>query len=336
MVRTITVSNVNQALSNALWYLNTAGQVEPSRNGDVLVAPEPVITTYRQPKERVLFSPKRNANPFFHLMESLWMLAGRNDLEWPMFFNGRFQEYSDDGKIINGAYGYRWRHRFQKDQLMVLVDHLKAEPNSRRAVLTMWDATTDLGAQSRDFPCNTHVYFDLRGGVLNMTVCCRSNDLLWGAYGANVVHFSMLQEYLAGWLKVEVGEYRQFSNNFHLYLDILSESELTFLALDAEAYDEYRTPHIRPQSIYTSEISMDLWDQDLSWFLSDPYGDTEYAHAFFNGVVAPMYAAWHDRKHGYNSGILSAQAITAPDWRIACVGWINRAEQKKRDLHERA
>ena len=43
--RIITTRNVNQALPDALWHLHVAGERETSRNGAVLVAPGPVITT---------------------------------------------------------------------------------------------------------------------------------------------------------------------------------------------------------------------------------------------------------------------------------------------------
>jgi thymidylate synthase len=55
--------------------------------------------------------------------------------------------------------------------------------------------------------------------VLDLTVLCRSNDVVWGAYGANAVHFSVLQEYLAGRIGVDVGVMYQFSNNYHGYVD---------------------------------------------------------------------------------------------------------------------
>ena len=63
----------------------------------------------------------------------------------------------------------------------------------------MWDAKQDLSHrnESKDLPCNTHVYFSIREGFLDMTVCNRSNDLIWGCCGANAVHMSFLQEYVA-------------------------------------------------------------------------------------------------------------------------------------------
>ena len=59
---------------------------------------------YRQyiltPCERVLLYPERNANPFFHLYESLWMLAGRNDVAGPARYAKNMNNYSDNGVTL--------------------------------------------------------------------------------------------------------------------------------------------------------------------------------------------------------------------------------------------
>ena len=89
-MKVINARNVNDALAAGLRYLWAEGIPETSRNGPVLVAPTPVTTVYSHPTERVLLSPTRDANPFFHLMESLWMLAGKNDIALPVQFNKRF------------------------------------------------------------------------------------------------------------------------------------------------------------------------------------------------------------------------------------------------------
>jgi hypothetical protein len=131
---------VSEALHNGLHAIRVFGIAKPSRVGDVLVMPRPVMTEYQDPTNRVLFSPMRDANPFFHVMETLWMLAGRNDLPWLVRFNKRFASYSDDGGLTQpGAYGYRWRNYFGHDQLMDIILELKQNPDSRRVVLTMWD-----------------------------------------------------------------------------------------------------------------------------------------------------------------------------------------------------
>src|SRR5437016_2476859 len=90
-------TTVSEALSQGLHAIRVHGIEKPSRVGAVLVMPRPVLTEYKDPTNRVLFSPMRDANPFFHVMETLWMLAGRNDLPWLTRFNKRFEAYSDDG-----------------------------------------------------------------------------------------------------------------------------------------------------------------------------------------------------------------------------------------------
>ena len=99
----------------------------------------------------VLFNSARDCNPWFHLYESLWMLAGRNDVASIAYYAKNMANYSDDGKTLNGAYGFRWRHMVARgqpwkgvDQLDILVNHLKADPTSRRAVLQMWNVEDDL------------------------------------------------------------------------------------------------------------------------------------------------------------------------------------------------
>ena len=92
----IAARNVTEALHIGLGHLNKNGVWLETRTGKVLEYPAPVATTYYHPKERVLFSPIRDANPFFHLFEALWMLGGQEDVDYVSFFNKRMLDYSDD------------------------------------------------------------------------------------------------------------------------------------------------------------------------------------------------------------------------------------------------
>lgn len=353
-MKVLEVRNVNHAVAKAIPYLLSEGLTERSRNGDVLVAPGPVMTVYQNPRERVLYSQTRDANPFFHLMESLWMLAGRNDLAFPMYFNKRFESYSDDGKFIHGAYGYRWRLWFGMDQIAHIVEELREKPGSRRAVLQMWSAPGDLcsigigddkgnvvdqigGLNCKDVPCNTHAYFDLRHGKLNMTVCNRSNDAIWGAYGANAVHFSILQEYIASQLNATVGVYRQFSNNFHAYTDVYNIEKLQKIAGESAASDFYKVDKgffidknnvVEPYPLMTVK-SVELWNEDLRNFMAAPDRLHTYADPFFSLVARPMYLAWMMRKEKLGNGHAEVERIVAKDWKLACTQWIARRERNK-------
>ena len=91
----------------------------------------------------------------------------------------------------------------------------------------MWSPVEGEGRK----PCNTQIYFWSRNGKLNMTVANRSNDMIWGAYGANAVHMSFLQEYVASMCGVKCGIYTQFTHNLHAYLDTLKTLKIISFVL---------------------------------------------------------------------------------------------------------
>lgn len=324
----ITVPNVNVALTDGLWKMHLMGEREDSRNGPVIVMPGPVLTEYLKPQERVLFSPDRDANPFFHFMEALWMLGGHNEVGKLTAYNAGMARYSDDGEHLHGAYGFRWREWFSFDQLEALIAHLHADPKSRRAVLAMWSPSGDLvasegvgGVGSKDLPCNTHCYVDLRGGKLNLTVLCRSNDMLWGAYGANQVHFGFLQEYLAMHLGARLGVLRQFSNNFHLYPAVFTTERLDRMRHDL--HDPYGV-HVTPLPLLQRGEDPQAWDRDLRHFWLEEHSSKFYT-VFFADAAWTLRMAWRKHKAGdQRNAIALAESCAAADWGRACVEWLER------------
>jgi hypothetical protein len=322
----INARNVSEALYLGYQHIRSAGIERTSRAGNMLEMPVPVTTVFRKPCERVLFYPQRDANPFFHLIESLWMLAGRNDVESLATYNKRMATYSDDGKTLNGAYGYRWRAYYGRDQLEQAARRMKRYPNDRRTVVAMWDAERDLHESnlSKDIPCNTHIYFSLRDGLLDMTVCCRSNDMIWGAYGANAVHFSVLLEYMAAKVGAKVGTYYQISNSFHAYLDTLQK--LDGLVAD---YDPYlnitKVRHYDPIPVVTPE-TLDRFNADLDAFFNPKQGKP-LTTTFFANTIIPMENAWLMWKQKDMGAALGhAHQIEALDWQKACCEWLRRRD----------
>jgi thymidylate synthase len=334
----ITAVDVNDALAQGLEYIFTYGKEEPSRNGPVLVAPTPVTTKYLYPHRRVLFSPTRDANPVFHCLEALWMLAGHNDIAFPKKFNSKFGAYSDDGVTQRGAYGYRWRQWFGYDQLKVIIDELKTNSASRRCVLAMWDGgqlsywdndTTrgephpgDLLATTVDKPCNTHIYFRVRDGVLDMTVCCRSNDILWGAYGANAVHMSFLLEYMATAIGVSMGVYYQVSNNYHLYTDVLGREK------GEQIIEECHGALLVVENV-PLVANPETFDKELQRFMQNPGAAFDYENEFLGRVGMPMYLAWEAKSTSITDALAHAAYITDTAWRLACTEWLERLEVRR-------
>lgn len=221
----IVTDNINIGFKQAIDLIKEEGVTEDSRNGPVLRLPAPILIEHQDPLNRYLLSKRRDANPFFHLFELMWMLEGKNDLAPLLMYNPGMAQYSDDGTTLRGtAYGHRWRKHFGFDQLEDIITGLKADPTSRRYVMSMWDPQTDLkgAGTSKDLACNLQVIFSARAGdskLLDMTVTNRSNDLIYGSLGSNVFHFSGLLEYVAWRAGMHVGKYYQFSTNLHVYTE---------------------------------------------------------------------------------------------------------------------
>lgn len=381
----IEARNVCEALPKGLEYLLYFGEPQQSRNGPVIVAPGPVTTVYERPTERVLFSAVRDANPFLHLMESLWMLAGRDDVAFLNRFVGDFgARYGEADGRLHGAYGHRWRRALGFDQLDHVVEVLRRDPTSRQCVVQMWDASwfdtsyygstpehdrpheigcDDLRGSWRDRPCNTHVYLRVReqpsftdkaseadrrerrmvgtynSHVLDITVCCRSNDIIWGAYGANAVHFSVLQEYLAARIGVGVGRYYQVSNNYHAYVSEIDRlcgrcappfvraqqrgGSLVDCLSDNRYIRHSSRPLVDVPEAFDAEVRTVLAAYETG-FADDGLVEG-LGNSFLERVVVPALRA-HSEYREKSWGLCKEylDCIRAPDWRVAMTEWIDR------------
>jgi hypothetical protein len=308
--------------------LRKHGQRRKSRNGVVTMMDEPVILEITFPDERVVFDPVRNANPFFHVMEFVWMMTGGRSIEWLEHFNSRMVEYCDPGTTHNhGAYGHRWLEHFKTDQLEYVIETLKADPDSRRAVMGMWDPAVDNDFHV-DVPCNTHIYFNMNlHGYLDMTVCNRSNDIVWGMLGANIVHMTYLHELVAFAIGEQMGRYRVMTNNLHLYHNLPNFTEL--FNMGRAKNDPYMQDRV---AAYPLMQPGEHW-QDLLWDCRELLGLVGAAHfktKWVRDVAHPIYQTYIARQQGDTKGENEwVQKIKATDWKEACIQWISRRNAAK-------
>lgn len=302
MIQEIHARTAPEAYVEALWKMQVCGEKSDSRNGPVLSIPYPVVLEIQEPTHRFLFDPIRDANPFFHIMEFCWMMAGSNDAEWLSMFNKRMMDYADDG-VLGGAYGYRWVNPV--DQLEEVIALLKKEPDTRQAVISMWDPYLDgPNARNSDRPCNTHIYFRVnKHDELDMTVCNRSNDLIWGMLGSNVVHFTMLHELVSRAAGYYQGLYRVFTNNLHVYTEMPKFEEIfNHRAL----HDPYRTDEVSPQKL--------LWG-DETW--------VDFREDCVRLVEGSLLEGWGFKTRWMNTvGINVHDAYIFKENRDLCVGKI--------------
>lgn len=343
-MKSITVRNVNDALPLALALLRDEGAKIAPRGQPTLEWQGPFATTYLMPDEMVLFSEARDANPFFHVFEALWILAGRDDVRFLAHFLPKMAEYSDNGTFFHGAYGGRLRRRYRRDQIEKAIDLLKQDRDTRQVVLSIWHPDDDLlGPGSKDIPCNDMIMLKVRDGKLRMTVCNRSNDVVWGAYGANVVQFSTMLLYIARRVGVGVGTYTQVSDSFHVYTD------LPFWKAWREAHpagvptvhDPYKDMSHLHMSAYlcANDLIQGDFDTDMRSFFErfDRFGPDSpkltnvhnYASDSFVEFYIPAFLAlqaW--RKFHDDRALVMLNNVCAPDWQLAMQRWLLRRMEK--------
>lgn len=236
----ITNETGTEAWLSAAQILNHEGSTEDSRtfrSSDLTQTKEihHVTLTITDPRQRLIFA--RSMDPAFALVEVAWIMAGFNSLEFLEFWNTLMPRFSDDDLTLHGAYGYRlgfrpiqvnqidqlYRNRSDvqsySDQLLMTYNALKEFPHTRQIVLQIWQSNADLPnpqARSKDIPCNITSKLLIRAGKLHWMQDMRSNDLILGT-PYNFMQWMSIQEIVAGWLDLDVGDYMHVVNSLHVY-----------------------------------------------------------------------------------------------------------------------
>ena len=192
------------------------------------------------PSHRVLTRPHRYNNFPATIAETLWVLAGRSDMQFLSFFLPNATSYSDDGTSWRGAYGTRLRRFYSGyDQINGVIEAIKKDPYTRQAIMVIPRADYDYDPriETKDRPCTIFVQFMVRDNKLHCFVRMRSNDVMWGCFNINVVEFTFLQELIAGITSYKLGNYHHNANSFHYYE--VHKERINNILLEQE-YDIYR------------------------------------------------------------------------------------------------
>lgn len=171
-----------------------------------------VCFVIRNPKDRVITTPWRKFNDSYAKQEWEWYQSG-----WPYVTEIKkvakiWDRMHNGDDRVNSNYGYQWQ---RNGQLEKTIEQLKNNPNTRQAWISLFDGKEKYLYQ-HDTPCTMCIGFDIKNGKLDMTVVMRSNDLVYG-FCNDQYCFSMLQEYVANELNIEVGTYTHIAHDMHIY-----------------------------------------------------------------------------------------------------------------------
>lgn len=204
----------------------------------------------------------RNLSRRVAAAEAVQLIGAFSDPKLLFAASPNFQRYAEDDGHFHGAYGVRIG-----EQLACAYDKLRDDPDTRQAVIILWDPKLDNDGGHRDYPCTLTLVFS-RGskGFLELDVTMRSNDV-WRGFPYDIFQFTQLQLTLARALGWEPGTYRHHALSFHLYLDDLDAAKLVV------ARAEQQWPE------FTEELPTGFGNK--AWNLGDamataaviPYGD---------------------------------------------------------------
>ena len=171
---------------------------------------------------RFTINPEHNILTYRHLSlkyllaEMIWYFSGNNDVKFIGQFADLWNRLTDDGITNNSAYGYILKNKFDFDQIEQVIEMLKKDPLSRRAVVNI-NTPHNKKIETNDEPCTVALQFYIRKGKLSSTSFMRSNDV-WFGLPYDIVFFTELNRYIARRLKIGTGKHTHFVTSMHLYL----------------------------------------------------------------------------------------------------------------------
>jgi thymidylate synthase len=176
------------------------------------------------------------------LHELLWFLKGSTNIKY-LKDNGIsiWDEWATPEGELGPVYGSQWRawkgiHGEIIDQVAVLIDGLRKNPNSRRHIINAWNVAylpdenkspqqNVVEGKMALSPCHVMYQFNVANGKLSCMLTQRSADAFLGL-PYNCASLSFLTHIVAQQCDLEPGEIIHSFGDLHLYLNHLEQAKL--------------------------------------------------------------------------------------------------------------
>ena len=161
------------------------------------------------------------------ILELLWFLRGDTTVRWLQERGvSIWNEWADESGELGPVYGKQWRSWSAPDgrvidQIAAVVEGLKANPNSRRHIVSAWNP-----AEVEDMalpPCHCLFQFFVADGKLSCQLYQRSADVFLGV-PFNIASYALLTLMVAKVTGLEPGEFVHTLGDAHLYLNHLDQA----------------------------------------------------------------------------------------------------------------
>lgn len=170
------------------------------------------------PRNRILTNEERDVNVYQYIGQFLWILQGNYHVDAISYYVDAASKRTSDNVRNTGAYGFRLFGPGYLNQINDIVLLLAKNKTSRRAVASVYMPSfdTDKTNHRDEIPCTLNLQFLVRDDKLDLVAYMRSQDVQ-KVLPYDVFLFTMLQEYVAAKLQVDVGNYFHMSGSFHIY-----------------------------------------------------------------------------------------------------------------------
>jgi thymidylate synthase len=170
----------------------------------------------------------KKLHPKSIIHELLWFLRGDSNVQY-LQENGIsiWNEWADENGELGPIYGVQWRswptpNGDSIDQIQEVVDLLRNNPDSRRILVSAWNAA-EISNMALP-PCHTMFQFYVADGKLSCQLYQRSADTFIGV-PFNIASYALLTHMLAQQADLKVGDFVWTGGDCHLYLNHLEQAE---------------------------------------------------------------------------------------------------------------
>ena len=160
--------------------------------------------------------------------ELLWFLSGSTNIGYLKEHGVRiWDEWADDKGELGPVYGRQWRSWAAPDgrridQMAALVERLKADPYSRRHIVSAWNPA-DIDTMALP-PCHCLFQFHVAEGRLSCQLYQRSADIFLGV-PFNIASYALLTMMVAQVTGYTPGDFVHTLGDAHLYSNHVAQAD---------------------------------------------------------------------------------------------------------------
>ena len=162
--------------------------------------------------------------------ELLWFLKGSTNIDYLQENGVRiWNEWADENGDLGPVYGHQWRNWNSEeiDQIQIVIDTLKTNPDSRRMLVSAWNPSV-LPDTARSFaenvknnkaalpPCHAFFQFYVANNKLSCQLYQRSADVFLGV-PFNIASYALLTLMVAQVCGYEAGDFIHTFGDVHVY-----------------------------------------------------------------------------------------------------------------------